>query len=123
MTAPSVGGDAAAEPLTKALVRGLVAAVKEHYGKGPDSARAHFIEEDILVVVMRQPATTAERTMVSAGREDDARSFRLAFQDEYGQHLRSIVEEITGRKVATYHSQIMFDPDVLFEIFVFDPSS
>jgi uncharacterized protein YbcI len=109
------------EPVTKTVARALVSAVKKYYGKGPVSARAHFVEEDILVVVMRDPATTAESAMVRAGREEDARRFRLAFQDEYAGELRGIVEVATGRRVATYHSQIMFNPDLLFEIFVFEP--
>jgi uncharacterized protein YbcI len=104
-------------------VRRLVAAIKQYYGKGPETARAHFVEDDILILVMREPATVAERTMADAGREEDARTFRLAFQEEYAQTLRSIVEEVTGRKVVTYHSQILFDPDLLFEIFVFDGPS
>ncbi len=96
--------------------------MKRRYGKGPLSARAHFIEDDILVVVMREPATAAERSMVEAGRERDAREFRLAFQDAYEGELTGIAEEHIGRKVATYHSQIVFDPDLLFEIFVFESS-
>jgi uncharacterized protein YbcI len=110
----------ASEPVTKTVARALVAAVKKYYGKGPVSARAHFIEEDILVVVMRDPATTAESAMVKAGREEDARRFRLAFQNEYAGELRGIVEGATGRRVANYHSQIMFNPDLLFEMFVFE---
>lgn len=34
--------------------------------------------------------------------------------------LTDMVEQITGRKVATYQSQVMFDPDVIVEMFVFD---
>ncbi len=93
--------------------------MKSYYGKGPVSARAHFVEKDVLVVVMREPATTAERSMAEQGREGDARDFRLAFEDQFSEEITGIVEEITGRKVATYHSQIVFDPDLLFEIFVF----
>jgi uncharacterized protein YbcI len=33
------------------------------------------------------------------------------------------VEEITGRKVLTYHSQIVFHPVRAFEIFVLEPAS
>lgn len=102
------------------LTRGLVAAMKRRYGKGPVSARAHLIERDVLVVVMRGAATSAERSMAAAGRESEARAFRLAFQDAYESEIRSLVEEHLARRVATYHSQIVFDPDLLFEIFVLD---
>jgi uncharacterized protein YbcI len=101
------------------VARALTTAVKTHYGRGPISARAHMPEEDVLVVIMRGGATTAEKSMVKEGREDDARQFRLAFQDAYGTEIRGLVEQIIGRTVGSYHSQIVFDPDVLFEIFVF----
>ena len=109
------------DSIGKAVAGGLAAAVKKYYGKGPVSAKAHFLEGDILVVVMREPATTAESSLVKAGQPEKARDFRLAFQNEYAEELKSIVERETGRKVATYHSQIMFNPDMLFEIFVFGP--
>ena len=35
----------------------------------------------------------------------------------------SAVEEITGRRVANYHSQIVFEPTRAFEIFVLEPES
>jgi hypothetical protein len=34
-----------------------------------------------------------------------------------------VVEEITGRQVLTYQSQILFDPDYIVEMFVLAPSS
>jgi uncharacterized protein YbcI len=101
------------------IARALTMAVKTHYGRGPVSARAHMVEDDVLVVVMRGGATTAEKSMVKEGREGEARDFRLAFQDAYSAEIRGVVEQVTGRGVATYHSQIVFDPDLLFEIFVF----
>jgi hypothetical protein len=36
------------------------------------------------------------------------------------ERLTDMVEDITGRKVRTYQSQIMFDPDLIVETFVFD---
>jgi hypothetical protein len=33
------------------------------------------------------------------------------------------VEELTGRKVLTYHSQILFRPTRAFEIFLLEPES
>lgn len=34
-----------------------------------------------------------------------------------------MVEQLTGRKVATYQSQIMFDPHLVVEMFVFDSAA
>ena len=112
-TRSAISGDQLRE-----IARALTTAVKTHYGRGPVSSRAHMVEEDVLIVVMRGGATTAEKSMVREGREDDARAFRLAFQDAYGTQIRGIVENLTGRTVGSYHSQILFEPDVLFEMFV-----
>ena len=116
--------DARPEPTVETKVaKALVRAIKKYYGRGPTSAKAHFLEDDVLIVIMRDPATTAERAMADAGKQEDAREFRLSFQNVYADELRGVVEATTGRTVATYHSQIMFDPDMLFEIFVFESSS
>ena len=93
--------------------------------RGPTSAKAHFIEDDVLVVVMREPATTAERAMApAAGREEEAARLPARVPERLrGRVAGGSIEAATGRKVATYHSQILFDPDMLFEIFVFESSS
>jgi hypothetical protein len=38
----------------------------------------------------------------------------------WGDALIGVVEELTGRKVLTYQSQVLFDPDIALELFVFD---
>jgi uncharacterized protein YbcI len=48
------------------------------------------------------------------------RSYRLRFQEVVSEQATGAVEELTGRKVVGYHSQIVFDPDRAFEIFVLD---
>ncbi|HTT28177.1 MAG TPA: hypothetical protein VMG37_07190 [Solirubrobacteraceae bacterium] len=35
--------------------------------------------------------------------------------------IEAAVEELTGRRVLTYHSQVVFDPPRTFEIFVLEP--
>jgi uncharacterized protein YbcI len=62
----------------------------------------------------------AETTMVARGRDDLVREFRQQFENELAQTFTAVVEEITGRKVLNYQSQIMFDPDMIFELFVLD---
>jgi hypothetical protein len=36
--------------------------------------------------------------------------------------LTGMVEDLTGRKVVNYQSQVLFDPDMSLEMFVFDSS-
>ena len=92
--------------------------MKEHFGRGPVSAKSYLID-DFLLVVMRGGLTKAEQTMLEAGREDAVREFRQVFENEMAEPLKSMVEELTGREVVTYQSQVLFDPDILIEVFFF----
>ncbi len=97
----------------------MVGAQKEFFGKGPTQAKSYILD-DLLIIVMRGGLTTAERTMLEFGHPDLVRQFRQLFENEMTGRLTGMVEELTGRKVASYQSQIMFDPDVVVEMFVFD---
>lgn len=97
----------------------MVRMQKEYYGRGPISAKSYMLD-DLLVVVMRGGMTTAERTMLDLGRSDVVRTFRQEWQNEMGERLIGKVEGLTGRRVVTYQSQVMFDPDTIVELFVFD---
>jgi len=105
--------------LLRELSGALVAAKKEYFGKGPDHSRAYMVE-DLLFVVMRGGITKAEETMLEAGQKDAVRDFRQRFQNEMTGHLTGAVEQLTGRKVINYQSQVLFDPDIVIEIFVFE---
>jgi uncharacterized protein YbcI len=97
----------------------MVRLQKEYYGRGPVKAKSYMLD-DLLVTVMRGGMTTAERTMLDLGRSDAVRAFRQEWQNEMGDRLISRVEELTGRRVATYQSQVMFEPDTIVEMFVFE---
>lgn len=100
----------------------MVRTQKEYFGRGPVSAKSYMLD-DLLVVVMRGGMTTAERTMLDFGRSDAVRAFRQEWQNEMGDRLIARVEELTGRRVVTYQSQVMFDPDTVVELFVFDEAA
>ncbi len=107
------------ESLLSRISNEMVRAQKEFFGKGPTQAKSYMFD-DILLVVMRGGMTTAERTMLEFGHPDLVRQFRQLFQNEMTGRLTNLVEEATGRKVVNYQSQVMFDPDVMVEMFVFD---
>jgi uncharacterized protein YbcI len=112
----SVGGDVLAR-----LSDDMVRAKKQFFGKGPEQAKSYMLD-DMLFVVMRGGLTTAEQTMLRFGRQSMVRQFRQLFENEMTEVLTGLVEETTGRKVVNYQSQIMFDPDIIVEMFVFsDP--
>ena len=110
------GGDVLAR-----LSDDMVRAKKQFFGKGPEQAKSYMLD-DMLFVVMRGGLTTAEQTMLRYGRQNMVRQFRQLFENEMTEVLTSLVEETTGRAVVNYQSQIMFDPDIIVEMFVFaDP--
>lgn len=69
--------------------------------------------EDIL--------TPVEVTLVGNGHSELVRKVRLTFQEAVADKFKSAVEEAMGRKVVTYHSQVVFSPPMGFEIFVLEP--
>jgi uncharacterized protein YbcI len=107
-------GEVAAE-----ISNGIVKLFRESYGRGPVKAKT-FLFDHYSLTVLEDTLTTAEATLVKAGRSDMVREFRLAFQTEMSVDFHHVVEQATGRKVITYQSQIVFDPDHCFEIFVLD---
>jgi uncharacterized protein YbcI len=95
---------------------------KDFWGIGPLEAKSYMMD-DLLLIVMRGGLTRAERTMLEFGQQDLVRNFRQAFENEMTQNLTGKIEELTGRKVLTYQSQILFDPDIVAELFVFEKAA
>ncbi len=103
-----------------ALANAMVAIKKELYGRGPTAAKA-YLEDDYLFVVLEGGLTRNEETLLAAGQQDLIRRYRLTFQETVSDRSIGSVEEITGREVVGYHSQIVFEPTRAFEIFVLAP--
>ena len=102
-----------ADQVSNAIV-GLFA---EYYGRGPVKTKTYLMD-DVVLTVLRDTLTTAERTLVRSGREDQVRDFRLSFQAEMADTFERTVEHIVRRRVLTYQSQIAFGPEVCFEFFL-----
>ena len=105
-----------------ALANAMVGLKKQYYGRGPTAAKA-WILDDYVFVALEGGLTRNEETLLADGKQDIVRSYRLSFQETVGPTTITAVEEIVGRKVLTYHSQIVFDPARAFEIFVLEPES
>jgi uncharacterized protein YbcI len=113
-------GHAGREPGTLArLATEMVRMHKHYWGRGPESAKAYAMD-DLVFIVMRGGVPVAERTLLDAGRQDSGRANRQEYQNDKATTLCGIVEEVTGRRVLTYQSQILFDPDLVIEVFVLD---
>jgi uncharacterized protein YbcI len=105
--------------LRGALANAMIRIVHEHWGKGPTRAKA-YLEDGFVFCVLEEPLTTVERTLVEGGQTDLVRELRLEFQEMVNDEFAEQVEALTGRRVLACHSQIVFDPDILFEIFVLE---
>ena len=106
--------------LRTALANAMVGMKKQLYGRGPTAAKA-WILDDYVFVVLEGGLTRNEETLLADGKADLVRDYRLSFQETVGATAMGAVEELIGRRVLTYHSQIVFDPPRTFEIFVLEP--
>jgi uncharacterized protein YbcI len=108
----SPSGTVAAE-----ISNSIVHLLSTHYGRGPTKAKTYLFDEYVFCV-LQNILTTSEQTLVAAGQADLVRKTRLAFQEVLRGEFEAAVEKATGRPVVAYHSQVVFDPDMGFEIFV-----
>lgn len=99
----------------------MVGLKKEFYGKGPTKAKTYF-NDNYVFCVLDGGLTRNEETLLATGDEALVREYRLRFQEAVAETTMEAVARITGRRVLTYHSQIVFDPHRAFEIFVLDAS-
>jgi uncharacterized protein YbcI len=106
--------------LRTALANAMVTLKKQYYGRGPDAAKAYMCD-DYVFVVLEGGLTRNEETLLADGKEDVVRRYRLEFQESVSKTATGAVEELTGRRVIGYHSQIVFGPARAFEIFVLAP--
>lgn len=119
----SAADDEAQEPrgsLRAAVANAMVGMKKKYYGRGPTAAKAWFLD-DYVFVAMEGGLTANEVTLLEDGKADLVRSYRLSFQETMSRTTIGAIEELTGRAVLNYHSQITFEPTRTYEIFLLAP--
>jgi len=104
-----------------AISDGLVALLKEYYGRGPTRAKSYY-QDDLVVCVLRGGFTRVERTLMEGGREDSVIQQRMDFQDLMRRRFEKVVESATGRAVIGFMSGNQQDPDLMCEVFVLGPT-
>ena len=97
----------------------MVALKKRFYGKGPERARSYLMDEYVFCA-MEGGLTRNEEVLLEAGEEQAVREYRLLFQETMRDTTIAAIEQITGRRVVGYHSQITFNPTRTFEFFVLE---
>jgi uncharacterized protein YbcI len=102
------------------ITNGIVRLFSEYYGRGPTRAKSFMLEDRYVVTILRDTLTTVEHTLAENGEVDLVRRVRLSFQEAMAASFKGVVEEALGRRVASYHSQILVEPDVGFEFFLLE---
>lgn len=103
---------------TRATIsREIVRLQAEYYGKGPTKAKTYIVD-DIVVVVLEESFTRAEKTLAQRGEREAIQHIRRRFQQQMAENFTSVVEQSTGRKVRSFLSETDIEADVSVEIFL-----
>ena len=108
--------------IRSAISQAVVQLHADHYGKGATQAKTYLLE-NLVVTVLRDVLTTSERTLVNARRAEMVREVRNAFQSTMEPHFRDAVEQITGRTVVAFMSQVDPVNGVGVEVFILAPGA
>ena len=111
-------GDSASREISRAMV-GLF---KKYVGRGPTVAKS-YVHDDLVVCVLHDTMTRAERTLSEEGQAGEVRRLRRSFQDLFREHASREIERITGRPVVAFLSDHAVDPDWAVEAFVLQPQA
>jgi len=95
---------------------------KEQFGRGPTKARSDWAGNDVLVCLLEDTLTPAERKLIEMGEHQRLRDARLFFQYSSVREFCEPVERLTGRTVRAFMSAIDTEANGLVtELFVFYP--
>jgi uncharacterized protein YbcI len=119
-TTESSGADAHLGEELAQITNGIVRLFSEYYGRGPTRAKSYLLDDVYVITVLRDTLTTVERTLAEAGHAAQVRAVRMTFQEALADTFKGVVEEALGRRVISYHSQLLIDVDLGFEMFVLD---
>jgi uncharacterized protein YbcI len=106
----------------QAISNAITKLQRENYGRGPESVRT-VVGYDHVICFLENTFMPVERTLIDAGETDAVRQTRLAFQRAMESRFVNTVEEISGRKVRAFLSQVSLNPDIAVEVFVLERDS
>ena len=116
MTTAAAHGD-----ILTAISDGMVALLKEFYGRGPTKAKTYY-QDDLVVCVLRGGFSKVEETLFDGGRGGAVIQQRMAFQEVMRERFTSVISDATGRPVIGFMSGNQQDPDLMCEVFVLGPT-
>jgi uncharacterized protein YbcI len=105
--------------LNAAVTSALVGIHTEYLGRGPRTAST-FHYGNVLVTLMYDVLTHAEKSLTRTDRSDAVNNIRHLFQQTMEPDFCAAVERITGRRVLAFISGNHVEPDVAAEVFILD---
>jgi len=100
---------------------GMVALLKEFYGRGPTRAKSYY-EDDLVVCVLRGGFSRVEQTLLEGGRGTAVIQQRMEFQEVMRSRFSEVIEAATGRRVIGFMSGNQQHPDLMCEVFILAPT-
>jgi uncharacterized protein YbcI len=121
-SAPGHGTTAEASPDRGGAVRAAISnavmrLTNELYGRGAARTRT-FVTDEHVFCALEGVLTAVERTLVEAGETELVRELRTRFMQMVRPVFAAEISRLLGRQVLAVESQLVFDPDTLFLIFV-----
>src|SRR5207247_2816904 len=83
----------AQENVVLAISNGMVRLYKHLFGRGPTKAHTVWAGPDMLVCILEESLTPAERTLVELGEVARVRDTRMLFQYARAEDFRGLAEE------------------------------
>ncbi len=93
---------------------------RDHYGRGATTTRTTY-QNNHLIVFLEDIYTPVERTLIEAGEAERVRGTRLAFHDAMQDAFKAAVEQVFGRPILGYTSQVLVEEALAVELFVLAP--
>ena len=90
----------------------------DYYGVPPKGARAFVIPGELVVVVLHETFTPAEKVLISHGDADAIQHSRRRFQQLSCDDFTAVVEQATGEQVKSFLSETHLESEVAVEIFL-----
>ena len=115
--APVTAGEAQRGAPRAAISNAVVRLLNDLYGKGAARTRT-YIADDHVFCVLEGVLTTVERTLAEADEKDLVRELRMRFGELVRPMIGAEVGRLLGRQVLALETQLVFEPDTLFLIFV-----
>ena len=80
-----------------AISDGMVALLKEFYGRGPTRAKSYY-EDDLVVCVLRGGFSRVEQTLLAGGRGQAVIQQRMEFQEVMRERFAKVIEDATDKR-------------------------